>query len=52
MPVKTERDLRLNPAIAWLLVIAAVLTFGYLLRNVPVPPDCLTQPEHPACKGR
>ncbi len=46
------REQRLHPGIIAALVIATVLLFGYLLRNVPVPPDCLTQPEAPACKER
>ena len=33
-----------------LWVAIAVLTFGYLMRHVPVPPDCINEPDHPVCK--
>jgi hypothetical protein len=43
---------RFRGALVWLAIIAAILTLGYLSRNWPVPPDCMFEPDHPACKGR
>ncbi len=33
-----------------ILVIIGILLFAWLMRNVPVPPDCLIDRENPACK--
>ncbi len=35
-----------------LLVVLGLLVLAYLLRNVPVPSDCQTQPENPACQEK
>jgi hypothetical protein len=42
---------RLQKVLIVILVVLGVLTLSYLLRNVAVPPDCLNQPEAPACRG-
>jgi hypothetical protein len=41
---------RRKNVLIFLLVVIAVLVLAYLLRNVPVPPDCRTQPDNPACR--
>ncbi len=30
-------------------IIASGLFWGYLMRNDPVPPDCIREPENAAC---
>jgi hypothetical protein len=42
---------RPRKAVLFLLALAGILALAWLLRNVPVPPDCLTQPDNPACKA-
>lgn len=42
----------INSTIVWLIIIALIVTLGYLSRNLPAPPDCRTQPQHPACKEK
>jgi hypothetical protein len=35
-----------------LLVLVGILLLSYLLRNVAPPPDCLTEPNNPACREK
>ena len=32
-------------------VIVAIVTLAYLMRDVPVPPDCMNEPDAPLCQG-
>ncbi len=33
-----------------ILIVIGILLLAYLMRNVPVPPDCISDPANPACR--
>ena len=32
-------------------VLIGILALAYVMRDVPVPPDCMNEPDAPACQG-
>ncbi len=42
---------KVQKALLVVLIVLAVLLISYLLRTVSIPPDCMNQPEAPACQG-
>jgi len=45
-PMKKETKKAL---LIYFCIIASGLFWGYLMRNDPVPPDCIREPENAAC---
>jgi len=40
---------RVKPFLLPISIAISVLTFAYSMRHVPVPPDCILDPENTAC---
>lgn len=48
MEVQVQRKIRREVLFIIIAIVASII-FGYLMRNVQTPPDCVSEPDDPMC---